>query len=94
MDLDEFSPSSSLDMSANNWSLPLIDDANDGSDVFQYIDLPHNTAAEGLVGGLSTCWPSGWPSDTDSLQVLQKRSLSEAEGGEWDYTADLTLTLT
>lgn len=48
MDLDERYPPSSHEMPANSRSLPIIEDANDTSSIFQYIDLPHNTRAQGL----------------------------------------------
>ncbi|OBT86813.1 hypothetical protein VE02_03933 [Pseudogymnoascus sp. 03VT05] len=57
VDLDEKYPLSSHGMPANSWSLPIIEDANDTSGIFQYIDLSHNTPAEGSEEVLSTYWP-------------------------------------
>ena len=62
--LDEKSPLSSHEMPANSWRLPVIEDANDTSGIFQYIiDLPHNIPTEGLEEVSFTCWPS----DNDAL---------------------------
>lgn len=46
---------SSFEIPANSWSLS--NDANDISSIFQYIDLPHNTQADGLERFLSTPRP-------------------------------------
>ncbi|KFY74753.1 hypothetical protein V498_09959, partial [Pseudogymnoascus sp. VKM F-4517 (FW-2822)] len=55
LDMDENYPLSFLEMPADSWSLLSIEDT-DVTSGLHYIDLPHNTRAEGLEDVFSTSW--------------------------------------